>query len=173
MTNKCIITQHLKMTKHTLYIRGIITDWGFKMNRLLIIFLAFMIAISSANAWHCIDTDIKKPAWNTVTKSFGPWGDDVALGGNTTGWLNAGVIKPEGCRGIQGNIKCNDFCKNTTLIEFSCTDRPNFAKETIITWVSHENSEACGYEIPEFGTIAGALAVIGAISVIMLTRKRF
>jgi hypothetical protein len=150
------------------------------MNKLttFVVFAVTFLALSmGASAWHCEDTDQAKPAWNSTSHMYGPWGDNTALGGNTSGWLSSqsassiAPVLPTGCTGTSSNAKCTDYCDGTTLREFYCSDRPRNPMETVIFWHDYENSKACN-EVPEFGTIAAGLALVGAVLGFAIVRKR-
>lgn len=131
------------------------------MNKFLVFLVAaFALTASSVSACHCVDNDTPYVLPN--------WGDDGLLGGTSTGW--ADTLLPEGCTGVQGDYTCNDMCipGTNTLREFYCSGDTS---TTYIHWNDYENSAACGYEVPEFGVIAGAVALVGALGVFLYRRK--
>jgi hypothetical protein len=136
---------------------------------LFVTLLALIILSFSVSAWHCTDTDASKPA--KVGNIYPPWGDNQLLNGTTAGW-GATNTAPLGCTGTQGNYVCKDKCDGTTLIEYSCIARVGHGSETIITFKNYENSVQCGYEeVPEFGVVAGAIALIAGLGIIAYKRK--
>ncbi|GIU70296.1 MAG: hypothetical protein KatS3mg002_1532 [Candidatus Woesearchaeota archaeon] len=146
----------------------------------LLLFIIMIFALSfSVNAWHCVDTDQVKPP--KINGTYGFWGDNGLLGGTSSGYLDLNTPLPEGCTGTKvtsrgnyyyKNVTCNDRCDGYTLIEYYCGDRPNHPGETVMFWNFYENSEECGYEVPEFSALAGLVAVIGALGVFVFVRKK-
>ncbi|MEM4260754.1 MAG: hypothetical protein QXG00_05950 [Candidatus Woesearchaeota archaeon] len=133
-----------------------------------LVFLAFTV---SASAWYCVDSDQNQPLWNRTSHRYGPWGDDGFIGGNSTGWMNTDT-PPEGCtRTGYFQAKCSDVCIGTRLREFYCSDKPNSPWHTVIFWHDYENSDQC-YQVPEFGTIAAGLGIIGSIAGVIIIRRR-
>lgn len=147
--------------------------------KIIAIFMLFIISLSFVSAWHCADTDQARPP--KVNGHFGPWGDDGLLGGTSTGFLDKNVELPDGCTGtkiINGNsfyyknVVCADKCDGTTLVEYYCDDRPGYPGETVMYWNEYADSEECGYnEVPEFGTVAAGLALIGSLGIFAFTRR--
>ena len=133
------------------------------------LFLVFALS-AMVSAWHCTDTDQAKPAANQ-SGLYGTWGDNGQLGGVSRFWLETGPV-PAGCTGTQGDYTCTDFCDGTTLREFYCGDRVNDPWYTVILYHDYVNSTQCGYTVPEFGVVAGGIALIGAIAGIAIIRKR-
>ena len=133
----------------------------------------------SVTAWHCVDTDETKPPF--INGSYGPWGDNGLLGGNSSGYLDWNVPLPDGCTGTRidkngkfyyKNVVCPDSCSEFTLIEFYCDDMPGEYKSTIIKWKYYENSGECGYEeVPEFGLIGATLVIAGALGFLIFRKK--
>jgi hypothetical protein len=135
------------------------------MKRILAFLALLVMMASSVYACHCTDTDQTKPASAPYT-----WGDNGALGGTARYYLSGTAGVPEGCTGTYGNYVCNDIClKDTfTLREFYCSG----SKDTnYIYWHDYADNEACGYQVPEFGVVAGAVALVGALGIFMYRRK--
>ncbi|MEM4710896.1 MAG: hypothetical protein QXL18_03050 [Candidatus Woesearchaeota archaeon] len=148
--------------------------------RKTIIFLLMIFALAfSVSAWHCTDTDAVRPP--KVNGTYGFWGDNGLLGGTSYGYLDKNVPLPENCTGTRVNLSggrfyyknvvCNDRCDGYTLIEYYCGDRPGFPGETVMFWKYYENSEQCGYEIPEFTSIGVVLAAVSVLGLLFLRRK--
>jgi hypothetical protein len=144
---------------------------------LLMVIMVFALAFS-VSAWHCVDSDTSQPI--KVNGVYGPWGDDGFLGGTSTGYLDRDVPLPDGCTGTKhwsnghyyySSVVCDDTCDGTTLIEYYCDDRPRHNGETVMFWNTYENSEECGYEVPEFGVVAAGVAMIGALGIFLFKRK--
>ena len=131
------------------------------MKKMLVFLIVAIAAIGMASAWHCTDTDASQPSANVA------WGDNALLGGTTSGWGESNVA-PAGCTGTQGQYVCNDRCDGTTLVEYYCG--PWSGDGTIIHMHSYENSTQCN-QVPEFGVIAGAIALVGAIAGFVIIRK--
>jgi hypothetical protein len=171
------------------------------MDKLVLLSLfafVFIVASSSASAWHCTDTDQKVPTPHNYI--YGLWGDNGLLNGTTSGWSNGTV--PIGCTGTQGNFVCPDTCDGTTLREYFCGDRPatnesyqsctnkwsiqqhkwikvcetkwhmvSHKGETIIFWKNYFNSNECN-QVPEFGVVLGGVALVGAAGAVLVIRKK-
>jgi hypothetical protein len=165
------------------------------MNKtILILFLAAVFLTFNVSAWHCVDKDQATP----TKYPYGTWGDNGLLNGTTVGWSADGKA-PAGCTGTQGNFACADRCDGTTLVEYYCGDRPSeqvcdrwnydrnhhkttckswkttsFAGETVIFSKDYTNSAQCGghNEVPEFGVVAGAIALIGAAGIVLLFKRQ-
>jgi len=162
---------------------------------IFIVFLALVMLSFSVSAWHCTDTDAKVvPTWSN-TNHYGTWGDNGFLNGTTLGWGETDTA-PAGCTGTQGNYVCPDRCDGTTLVEYYCGDRQptqvcdkwnydsnhhkttcktytteNHWGETIIFSKEYKNSDQCIPETPEFGVVAGSLALVGALGIFLYRRK--
>jgi len=68
--------------------------------------------------------------------------------------------------------KWEKVCKNVT--KQVCTTKyktTTFASETVIFLKNYENSKPCIPETPEFGVIAGGIALIGALGIFLYKRK--
>jgi hypothetical protein len=138
------------------------------------LFVVALIALSfSVSAWHCLDSEQVKPPKNWTSMTYGPWGDNGVLGGETWGYYNRGVVLPEGCTQTGSyQAECADICIEGTLREFYCTDRPRYTWETIIQWTDYENSNECSSnEVPEFGAIGAAIVVVGALGFLIFRKK--
>ena len=136
--------------------------------------LVLALAIPSVTAWHCVDTDEAKPAWNSSSRTYGSWGDNALLGGTTSGWHEWQTNLPQGCTFTASNqASCEDVCIGATLREFVCDDRESVVGETIIEYREYTDSSECsGEEVPEFGTVATGLAILGAAAGIFLMRRK-
>jgi len=130
--------------------------------------LALLVLTFSVSAWHCTDTDQAVP--KPVNYLYGTWGDNGLLGGTTLGWTDNGNA-PAGCTGTQGNYVCQDQCNGNTLVEYYCGDRPSNPSETVIFSKNYKDSTQCIPQTPEFGVIAGGVALIGALGIFVFLRK--
>lgn len=150
--------------------------------RIIAFLMLFILSLSFVSAWHCADTDEATPY--PVRGLFGSWGDDGFLGGTSTGFLDKNVELPDGCTGTKvwlnnkhtkfyyKDVVCQDTCDGSTLVEYYCDDRPGYKGETVMYWNEYADSAECGYnEVPEFGTVAAGLAIIGALGIFAFTRR--
>jgi hypothetical protein len=146
------------------------------MNKLFVLLIVIiLLSASNVNAWYCEDTDESTPL--PYNGFYGEWGDNALLEGTSEGWLNKWENLPNGCTGkwsyskkAYKSVKCNDYCAGYDLVEFYCDDRPGYSGDTVIFSRIHADSIECGYEVPEFGVVAAAVALVGALGVFVYKR---
>jgi hypothetical protein len=136
---------------------------------ILLVLMTLVVSVKAVPAEkYCLDSDNGKDIWTagyaTTEKGMDVDDCDGASENLKEFWCDGDKSMPD-------NIKCSDF--NAVCVTVGDKTVPDYcACEKGYVFDDQKSTCVADNEVPEFGVLAGTLAVIGALGVFVISRKQ-